>query len=488
MFDTLSEKFDSAFKHLRGKAKISDENIDSALKEVRLALLEADVNFKVVKEFIASVREKSLGIKVITGVTPDQHFIKIVQDELTSVMGVEAKEVDLDRSTLLPILICGLNGQGKTTFSGKLSLFLTKKRNKKVLLVPCDTFRPAAKDQLITHAKAQNVDYFDSDLTQTPAQIAVAASAYAKENGYDVAIFDTAGRLHVDDTLMTELKDARVAIDNLKPEVLMVADAMTGQEAVGVAKSFNEAVGLTGIVLSKMDSDARGGAALSIRHVTGVPIKFISVGEKMQDLELFHPDRLASRILDMGDVITLVEKAEEVIEEKDAENMMKNLQKGKFTVKDFMKQMNMMSKLGSMSGILKMLPGMGKMTKQLGDLSVADTEMKKMKIIISSMTEKEREDYKIMKDSHVSRIARGSGTTVGEVQSFLKKFKQMESMMKNMSSMFGGGGMPSIPGMPGGMGGKKLPKGGMDPFGMGAMGGKQKKGGKKGKQWGKGYF
>jgi signal recognition particle subunit SRP54 len=478
MFDNLSEKFAGAFKHLQGNSKISESNIEEALKEVRTALLEADVNFKVVKQFISSVKEKSLGTKVISGVNPEEQFIKIVHDELASVMGDANEEVDLNREGVTPVLIVGLNGQGKTTFSGKLSLHLTQKKNKKVLLVPCDTFRPAAKDQLITLAKSMEMDWYDSNLSTHPKEIVLAALAFAKAEKYDVAIFDTAGRLHVDDELMSQLKEVRDELKKENPEVLMVADAMTGQEAVNVAKSFHKAVSLTGVVLSKMDSDAKGGAALSIRHVTGVPIKYISTGEKMKDLELFHPDRLAGRILDKGDVVSLVEKAEEVIDEKEAENMMKNLQKGKFSVDDFMKQMNMMSKLGSMGSILKMIPGMGGMLRDVGDLSPAEAEMDRMKIIIGSMTKKERADYKIVKTSHIKRIANGSGTKLTEVQDFLAKFKQMEQMMKSMSGMMSGGGFPGMSGMPG-MGG------GQNGFRQEATGGKKRKKGKKKSPWGR---
>ncbi len=474
MFDNLSEKFAGAFKHLQGKAKISENNIEDALKEVRTALLEADVNFKVVKQFINGVKEKALGEKVIRGINPDEQFIKIVHDELASVMGDANEEVDLNREGVTPILIVGLNGQGKTTFSGKLALHLTKKKDKKVLLVPVDTFRPAAKDQLITLAKSMEMDWFDSDLSLHPKDIVSKALVHAKKEKYDVAIFDTAGRLHVDDELMGQLKEVRVSLENERPEVLMVADAMTGQEAVNVAKSFHEAVSLTGVVLSKMDSDAKGGAALSIRHVTGVPIKYIGTGEKMKDLELFHPDRLAGRILDMGDVVSLVEKAEEVIDERDAEDMMKNLQKGKFSVDDFMKQMKMMSKLGSMGSILKMIPGMGGMLRDVGDLSGAESEMDRMKVIISSMTKKERADYKVVKESHIRRIATGSGTKLSDVQSFLSKFKQMEQMMKGMAGMMKGGGMPALPGM-------GAQKGFRQESGMG----KKKKKGKKRSPWGR---
>ena len=487
MFDTLSEKFADAFKNIQGKGQISEENIENAVKQVRTALLEADVNFKVVKEFIAKVKDKALGEKVIRGVNPEEQFIKIIHDELASVMGEANEEIDLTRPPVHPILVVGLNGAGKTTFSGKLSLYLRNKKKKSVLLVPADTFRPAAKDQLQTLARSIDIDCFDSDLSTHPKDIALAAMEEAKKLGKDIIIVDTAGRLHVDEELMGQLKEVKTALLKDTPEVLLVADAMIGQEAVNVAKSFNEAVGITGVILSKMDSDTRGGAALSIRHVTGVPIRYVSIGESMKDFELFHPDRLAKRILDMGDVLSLVEKAEEVIDEKEAEKMMKNLEKNKFTVDDFMKQMNMIGKLGSMESILKMIPGMGGMLREVGDLSPAKNEMDNMKVIISSMTKKEKDNYKIMSDSRISRVAKGSGNNIQSVKDFLVKFAQMEKMMGGMMSMMKGGGMPGMPGM-GGMG---MPEMGGPTKGFRQTPSKKKQKNKNGKKrgpWGAGYF
>lgn len=468
MFDNLSEKFNDAFKNITGKGSISESNIEDALKEIRTALLEADVNFKVVKEFVAKVKEDALGEKVLRGVNPGEQFTKIVHDKLAEVMGQEHKELELNRS-INPILVVGLNGAGKTTFSGKLALMLKNKRKKDVYFIPADNFRPAAKDQLIKHAKGMQVDYFDSDLSMLPKDIVKAGMDEAKKLGKEVVIIDTAGRLQVDEELMGQLVDAKNELKD--PEVLLVADAMTGQEAVNVAKTFNDKVGLTGVVLSKMDSDARGGAALSIRHVTQVPIKYISTGEKMKDLEPFHPDRLAGRILDMGDVVTLVEKAQETIDEKEAEKMMKRLENRQFSIDDFMKQMEQIGKLGSMTSILKMLPGMGGMLRNIGDLSPAEDEMKKMKVIINSMTKKEKDNHKLFKtESRIKRVARGSGTTEQAVRDFLKKFEQMQEMMINMAGMMKGGGMPSIPGM-GAMPGFRQAPG-------------QKKKGKKGKKKG----
>ncbi len=474
MFDNLSEKFSDAFKNISGKGTISESNIEDSLKQVRTALLEADVNFKVVKEFVAKVKEQALGEKVLKGVNPGEQFIKIMHDELTNLMGDEHQELDLSRP-LNPILIVGLNGAGKTTFTGKLALFLKGKKKKEVYLIPADNFRPAAKDQLIKHAKNMQIDYFDSDLTMLPKDIVKAGMEEAKRLGKEVVIVDTAGRLQVDDELMGQLVDVKNELKN--PEVLLVADAMTGQEAVNVAKVFHEKIGLTGAVLSKMDSDARGGAALSIRYVTQVPIRFISVGEKMKELEPFHPDRLAKRILDMGDVVSLVEKAQDAIDEKEAERMMKRLEKQQFTVTDFVKQMDQINKLGSMGSILKMIPGMAGMLRQVGDLSPAEDEMKKMRVIINSMSQKERDNHKLLNDSRIGRIAKGSGTTEKDVRDFIQKFEQMQSMMINMMGMMKGGGMPQIPGMPPMPGFRQAPKQG-----------KKSKSGKKKGQFGSKFF
>ena len=445
MFDNLSEKFSDAFRSLKGTNKISEDNIEETLKGVKTALLEADVNFKVVKEFVEKVKTEALGEKVLRGVNPGQQFVKIMHDQLAALMGGEAEPLNLNRPPVIPILIVGLNGAGKTTFAGKLALHLRNKNKKDVLLIPADNFRPAAKDQLITHAKNLGVDYFDSDLTMSAVDIVKAGMEHARKMHKEIAIIDTAGRLQVDEELMGQLVDVRKSLD--KPEVLIVADAMTGQEAVNVAKVFHEKVGLTGVVLSKMDSDARGGAALSIRYVTGVPIKFISVGEKMKDLDAFHPDRLAKRILDMGDVLSLVEKAEEAINQDDAMGMMANLEKGRFTINDFVKQMETINRLGSFGSILKMIPGMGGAMRQIGDLSGAEAEMKNRKVIINSMTKKEREQVELIDGSRRKRIATGSGRTVQEVNSFLEKFNQMQQMMVGMMGMMKGGGLPNIPGM-----------------------------------------
>jgi len=480
MLDTLNEKFSDAFRSLTGKAKISEDNIEETLKQVRTALLEADVNFKVVKEFIEKVKTEALGEKVLKGVKPGEQFVKIVHDQLTALMGDTHQELNLSVPAPAVILIVGLNGAGKTTFTGKLALHLRGKSKKEVLMVPADNFRPAAKDQLMTHAKNLGIDAFDSDLSMRPREIALAAIEEAKKLRKDVVIIDTAGRLQVDEELMGQLVELRQAIN--AAEVLLVADAMTGQEAVNVAKVFHEKVTLTGVVLSKMDSDARGGAALSIRHATGVPIKFVSVGEKMKDLEPFHPDRLAKRILDMGDVLTLVEKAQDAINVDDMTGMMQNLEKGRFTISDFVRQMEAINRLGSMGSILKMIPGMGNMMRQMGDLSAAEGEMTKMRVMINSMTAKERENTKLLKqNSRIARIARGSGRPETDIRDFLMKFEQMEKMMVGMASMMKGGAMPNLPGMGPVKGFRQAPKA-EQPFGQ------QKSEGAKKSPFGKKYF
>ncbi|MBF0205718.1 MAG: signal recognition particle protein [Oligoflexia bacterium] len=500
MFDHLSEKISDAFRSLQGKSSISESNIEETLQIIRSALLEADVNFKVVKNFLAQVKEKALGVKVLKGVDPGEQFVKIVHDELTAVMGGESeKEIDFDRlgsssgpggsKMPMPLLIVGLNGAGKTTFSGKIALHIRKKFKKDVLLIPADTNRPAAKEQLIILAKSIGADYFDSDLSRPPHEVVLAGLAEAKARGKDVAIIDTAGRLHVDTELMEELKQVKAVIADHNPEVLLVVDAMSGQEAVSVAETFQQEIGISGVVLTKVDSDARGGAALSVRSVTGVPIRYLSVGEKLKDLELFHPDRLAKRILDMGDVVGLVEKAQEIVDEKEAARVLGGLEKNRFTIDDFWKQLNSMNKLGSMASILKMLPGMGGMLRQVGDITPAENEMKKIGVLISSMNKQERNDDKLLEvRSRRERIAKGSGTAVTDVDNFIKRFREMRQMMSGMMGMMKSGFNPLGALMGGGDGGGDAPspqiKGFRQPPGGG---GKVKKGKRRG-PWGNNYF
>ena len=456
MFDSLAEKIAGAVKSLRGQGRISEKNIEDAVGQVRTALLEADVNFKVVRDFIQKVRQAALGTKVLGKVDPGQQFVKIIHDQLLAVMGTN-EPLALNRK-LLPIMVVGLNGQGKTTFSAKVAVYY-KKLGHQVLLVPADNFRPAAKEQLRVLAQQGEVAFFDSDLSQTPAQIAQAGLAYARQNGFQIVIIDTAGRLHVDDALMAELAQVKAALAAENPEAWLVADAMVGQAAVAMVESFQAKVGLTGVVLSKMDFDARGGAALSIKYVTGLPIRFISQGEKLKDIEVFHPDRLVGRILDMGDVVSLVEKAQAEIDEKEASSMAARLQKGKFSISDLIKQMEMMRKLGGLGQIMGMLPGMGGLKRQLGDLAPAEQEMRKVKVMASSMTKAERDNYHLIDASRIKRIARGSGHPETEVAAFLTKFGQMEQMMSSMmrgglGALFGGG----RPGMPSSAGKKAGPK------------------------------
>jgi signal recognition particle subunit SRP54 len=431
VFDRLSDKITNAFRHLSGNVRITEENVEETLKEVKAALLEADVNFNVVKSFIEKTKTKAIGFKVLKGVNPGEQFVKIVHDELVSLMGDAHQEIDLKRPPVFPILLVGLNGAGKTTFAGKLANYLLKKK-KDVLLVPADTNRPAAKEQLQALAGQLQVECFDSDLSMHPRDIVTKAMEAAAVRRKDIIIIDTAGRLHVDTELMEEIREVRDAIIAEEPEILLVVDAMTGQDAVNVSKSFHDQVGLTGVVLSKMDSDARGGAALSIRHVAQVPIRFLSVGEKLGDLDLFYPDRLAKRILDMGDVLSLVEKAQEVVSEDEIGDIMGKMASKEFTLEDFLQQMKIMNRFGSVENLFKLIPGMGGLFRKLGDVSHAQGELEKIKTIISSMTVQERQNYKLIKGTRKERIARGSGTSVAAVNSLLEKFVQVQQVMAPM--------------------------------------------------------
>ncbi len=413
MFDTLTEKFDSVFKKLRGRGRLSEENIQQALREVRLALLEADVNFKVVKDFVAAVRERAVGHDVLESLTPGQQVIQIVRDELGLLMGgSEDNQLDLAARPPVSIMLCGLQGAGKTTTCGKLALKLRReKRNP--LMVPADVYRPAAIEQLKILGRQIDIPVFDSRADQDPVEICRLAHEFADRQGYDTLILDTAGRLHVDDTLMQELERIRDCVD--PREILLVADAMTGQDAVNVASSFNERLNLTGVVLTKLDGDARGGAALSIRAVTGKPIKLVGIGEKLDALETFHPERMAQRILGMGDVLSLIEKAEAAIGQDDAVKMEKRLREEGFTLDTFKEQLQAIKKMGSMESMLAMIPGAGKALKQMKGAQLPDDELKKIEAIINSMTRKERQNHKIINGSRRLRIATGSGTRVQDV-------------------------------------------------------------------------
>ena len=458
MFESLQDRLESVFKKIRGHARLDEENVQEALREVRLALLEADVNFKVVKAFTERVKERALGQDVLKSLTPGQMVVKIVHDELLTLLGGEAATVDVRHKPLI-IMMCGLQGSGKTTTTSKLALWFRRNHKRKPYLVPADVYRPAAIEQLQKLASQLDFPAYPSTTGMNPVDICRGAVAKAAEAGCDVIILDTAGRLHIDEPLMEELKAIKEAVN--PHEILFVADAMTGQDAVTVAESFNGRLDITGVALTKMDGDARGGAALSIKEVTGKPIKFVGMGEKASDLEIFHPDRIASRILGMGDILSLIEKAQEEFDAGEAADMERKLRQAQFTLDDFRTQMRRVKKLGSLESILKMIPGMGKVTKQLGEIQMPEKEMARMEAIIGSMTPKERVEPKIITQSRKERIARGSGVQVGEVTALLKNFEQMRLMMQRMMgggkgmkmpAMPGGrmpGGMPGMPGMPG---------------------------------------
>lgn len=448
MFDALSDKLNATARKLRGYGKLRESNIEDALRDVRLSLLEADVHFRVVKEFIDAVKVRALGKEVLDSVTPSQQFIKIVHDELVAVLGGENPGLNLEVKPPVSILLVGLQGAGKTTTAGKLALRL-KKEKRRVYLVPADVQRPAAIEQLKTLGRQIDVDVYPTQPGDKPVKVAKRALKEAELQGYDTVIFDTAGRLAIDDKLMKELVAIRNEVD--PAEILFVADSMTGQDAVKTADSFNQALDFSGVVLTKMDGDARGGAALSIKHITGKPIKFAGMGEKLSDLEPFHPDRVASRMLDMGDVVSLVEKAQQVVDVDDAQRMSERLAKNQFTMADFLSQLQMMKKFGSLESVLKMVPGSKKLLQSGEDLSAAESEMKKTEAIISSMTPKERNDHTLLNGSRRKRIARGSGTQVSDVNRVVKNYLDMKKMLARVKKMGMGNMMKSL------TGGGKLP-------------------------------
>ena len=439
MFDNLSDKFSSVFKNLKGHGKLTEKNIQDALKEVRMALLEADVHYKVAKQFVADVRERAVGHEVMESLTPGQQFVKIVNDNLTSLMGSDSESLNLDGEKPVAVMLAGLQGAGKTTTAGKLALHL-RKNGKKPFLVPADVYRPAAIEQLKKVGSQLSIPVFDSTTEMDPVDICKNARVAAQQQGCDTLILDTAGRLHVDEDLMDELLRIKKAVN--PTDILLVADAMTGQDAVNIATSFDGILDIGGIVLTKMDGDARGGAALSIKAVTGKPIKFIGVGEKSSAFEVFHPDRMASRILGMGDVLSLVEKATEMVDQKKAVELEKKLRKNQFTLDDFKDQMISIRKMGSLSDIMKMIPGVAN-NKQLKNLEVDDKELVRVEAIINSMTLKERKKHSIINGSRRKRIAMGSGTKVQDVNKLLKNYTQVMKMMKK----FNKGGMRSLKGM-----------------------------------------
>jgi signal recognition particle subunit SRP54 len=433
MFESLSDRLGDVFEKLRRRGALSDSDIDSAMRDIRVALLEADVALPVVRDFIERVKEKAAGQDVLRSVTPGQMVVKIVHDELVAMLGDETTGIDLMAPAPVGIMLVGLQGSGKTTTTAKIGLRLKERERKKVLMVSLDTQRPAAQEQLKVLGEQAGVTTLPIVAGQQPVDIARRAGDAARFGGYDVILYDTAGRLQIDEVLMAEVAAVRAAVN--PHEVLLVADAMTGQDAVNVAQGFNARLPLTGIVLTRVDGDARGGAALSMRAVTGCPIKLIGTGEKLDALEDFHPDRIAGRILGMGDVVSLVEKVSESIEQDEAEALAKKIQKGQFDLDDMAKQLGQMRKMGGLSGLMKMLPGAGKIKKQMADANIDESALVHQEAIISSMTKGERARPKIIHASRKKRIAAGSGSSIQEVNKLLKQFQTMQKMMKRMNKM-----------------------------------------------------
>ena len=453
IFESLSDRLQATFKKLRGHGKLTEDDVNEAMREVRMALLEADVNFKVVKQFIKTVKERAIGQDILETLTPAQVVIKIVDEELTKLMGGTQSRLNISPKPPTVIMMVGLQGAGKTTSAGKLGLAL-KKQGKRPLLVAADIYRPAAITQLQVLGKQLDIPVFSMEQGTDAVTIAKESIGYSQSHACDVVIIDTAGRLQIDEKLMQELRDIKSEVH--PHEILLVVDAMTGQESVSVAQSFNDALGLDGVVMTKLDGDARGGAALSVKAVTGVPIKFIGLGEKLEPLEPFHPDRMASRILGMGDVLSLVEKAQATFDMEEAKKMEKKLRKDEFTLDDFLAQMQQVKKLGSLENILGLIPGMGGLKKQLAgqDIDLDGKEMRQIEAIIKSMTPKERANITIINGSRRKRIAMGSGTRVQDVNKLLKQFGEMKKMMKKMKKMQKGKkGLPNL----GGLGLPKLP-------------------------------
>ena len=452
-FESLTDKLQNVFKNLRSKGRLTEEDVKTALKEVKMALLEADVNFKVVKQFVKSVEARAVGADVLNGLNPGQMVIKIVNEEMVSLMGSETTEITMQPGkSITVIMMCGLQGAGKTTTTAKIAGKL-KLKGKKPLLVACDVYRPAAIKQLQVNGEKQQVDVFSMGENHKPVNIAKAAVEHAQKNGHNVVILDTAGRLHIDEEMMAELIEIKENVD--VHQTLLVVDAMTGQDAVNVAKDFDEKVGVDGVILSKMDGDSRGGAALSIKAVTGKPILFIGMGEKLSDLEQFYPDRMANRILGMGDVLTLIEKVQQNldIDEDKEKEMAARMKKGKFDFEDYLESMKQMRNIGGLSGILSMMPGMG---KQMADIesAVDEKQLARMEAIVLSMTPQERQNPKLLNPSRKGRIAKGAGVDIAVVNRFIKQFEQSQKMMKQIPGMMGG---KKGRGMFGGLGGMKFP-------------------------------
>ncbi|MBQ6590736.1 MAG: signal recognition particle protein [Lachnospiraceae bacterium] len=456
-FESLTDKLNQVFRNLSGKGRLTEADVKSAMREVKMALLEADVNFKVVKNFVSSVQERAIGADVMSGLNPGQMVVKIVNEEMTDLMGSDMTEIQLQPGGMpTVIMMAGLQGAGKTTTAAKLAGKF-KSRGRKPLLVALDIYRPAAIRQLQVNGEKQGVDVFAMEDGSRPAAIAKAAMAYAREKGENVIILDTAGRLQIDDAMMQELSDIKEAVT--VHQTVLVVDAMTGQEAVNVAKTFDEKVGVDGVILTKMDGDTRGGAALSIKAVTGRPILYVGMGEKLSDLEQFYPDRMAGRILGMGDVLTLIDKAQEALDKEDEEknrDMAGRVRKGKFDFNDYLESMKQMRKMGGMSSILSMLPGLG-MSKDMLEGAIDEKQLRQTEAIILSMTPQERANPKLLNPQRKFRIARGSGCDIATVNRFIKQFTQMQKMMKQVGGMGGGRrrGRNPLGGMFGGMGGRR---------------------------------
>lgn len=444
MFENLQDKLEGAFLSLKGDRKITELNVAESIKEIRRALVDADVNYKIAKEFTDKIKEEALGTRnVLKAVKPGELMVKIVQDELTELMGGQAVGINV-KGTPGIVLIAGLQGSGKTTFTGKLAFYLKDKRKMKPLLVACDVYRPAAMDQLTVLAESVGATIYKEPENKNPVQIALNALEYAKQHKHDVVIVDTAGRLAVDEEMMKEIEQVKAAIN--PTETLFVVDSMTGQDAVNTAKAFNDRINYDGVVLTKLDGDTRGGAALTIKYTVGKPIKFVSMGEKLDTLDVFYPERMSQRILGMGDIVSLVEKAQEQYDAEEAKKLEKKIKRNEFDFNDFLTQLGQLKKMGNIKNLMSMIPGMGKIAKQLDEID--DKQMFKVEAIILSMTPNERTNPGLMNGSRKKRIANGSGHTIEEVNHFLREFEKMRQMMHQMSKMGPGGGMPGMPKMP----------------------------------------
>ena len=447
-FESLSERLGKAFKNITGKGKLSEKNMNDMLREVRMSLLEADVNYGVVKDFIARVKEKALGTEVMTSLNPGQMVVKIVHDEIVALLGNEEAPINYKKTGITTVMMVGLQGTGKTTAAAKIANVMKKKQSRKPLLVACDVIRPAAIEQLKTLGESIDVEVFSLGVETKALETAQKAMDYTKEQGYDTVVFDTAGRLHIDEELMQELSDIKAFVH--PDDILLTVDAMTGQDIVNVASSFHEQLSVTGLVLTKLDGDSRGGGILSVRSITQVPVKFVGLGEKIEDLDVFHPDRMADRILGMGDILSLVEKAQEKMDMEASTKSANRMMSGQFTLSDMLIQYEQIEKMGSLGGMMKLLPGMGQMANQI-DEAKADNKLKKSKAIIQSMTPEERENPNILRAGRKNRIAKGSGTTVADVNRCISEYEKMKTVMKQMMSMSKNGKMPNM----GAMGGMK---------------------------------